>query len=357
MTPGWWLQAPELLARNRHRGDSRRPSSCYRFADGLLELESDDERLNRRFQEIYPEGAESSSVPPGLVRVGCSVRTDRELDLAIVVFDDPDPLDSFAFCQTLFPDRGYIEGPEGPGEWRTITSRERPDAPFIALNGNAAIVDREQLWQPYVANYAVNRVLRLQPDLLLFHAASVGIEGQGVMIVGPKGSGKTTTSMTLASRGKHFLGDEMAVVHRRTKAMLPFRRAVSVRPGLRAAKVQHRIEAGDYPVERFPDGGERVLASIAGLFPEAAAAPATLACVFFLQGFGERPRCDPFSFGMEHFGMLSPLACSMWGVPVGSRMLDLTRMLRGIRCYFLAPGPPDETAELIERLATGAQLH
>ena len=44
--------------------------------------------------------------------------------LAAVIFDDPEPLNSFAFCRALFPDRGYVEGPAGAAGWRTIASRQ-----------------------------------------------------------------------------------------------------------------------------------------------------------------------------------------------------------------------------------------
>ena len=71
----------------------------------------------------------------------------------------------------------------------------------------------------------------------------------------------------------------------------------------------------------------------------------------------ERPAAEPFEFGLEHFKMLSPLACSMWGVPVGARIMDLSRLLRGVRCYVLDPGQPEETADLVEQIASGRYLN
>jgi hypothetical protein len=225
------------------------------------------------------------------------------------------------------------------------------------LRENYALVDRQQIWQPFIANYAVNRVLRLQRDILFFHAASIGIQGCGAMIVGPKRSGKTTTALTLAARGHDFLGDEMAAVHRITKAMLPFRRAVSIRSGPRARRVDEHLSRCQYPAERFPDGGERILVNIGTMFPEAGVSATTLSCVLFLRRFTERPTAERFAFGLQHFRMLSPLACSMWGVPVGSRMMDLSGLLRGVRSYFLDPGEPEDTADLVERITSGRYLH
>jgi hypothetical protein len=55
--------------------------------------------------------------------------------------------------------------------------------------------------------------------------------------------------------------------------------------------------------------------------------------------------------------MISPLACSMWGMPVGARMMDLSRLLRGVRCYHLDPGEPDDTADAVERITSRRGLH
>jgi hypothetical protein len=360
----WWDSAPEIFAECCHpRSIERRGWIWYAFAKGWLGLDCDDEALLARFQEIYPEGAVADptrhpSFPAkSSFQVKCQVFSHPALRLAAVTFDDPEPLDPLAFCRSLFPDRGYVDGPAAAQGWRTIALRDNPSRPLIAMNGNSALVDRRQVWQPFVANYAVNRVLRLQKDMLFFHAASVAIEGRGIMIVGPKGTGKTTTSMTLASRGRDFLGDEMAAVQQDSKALFPFRRAASLRAGPRARRVDEQLAGRHYSVERFPDGGERILVNIGGLFPQAGVSPATLCCVMFLRRFADRPAIEPFAFGREHFCMLSPLACSMWGRPVGAVIMNVSRLLRGTSCYYLDPGPPEETADLVEQVVRGRSVN
>lgn len=367
MVVAWWLRAPEFLADCNRPTTGSGCASRYRFAERCLVLDSEDEALVRRFQQIYPEGMDGSAVADASRDVRCVVRVQNETRhhqapcdeaaLAAVFFDDPEPLDSFAFCQSLFPDRGYVEGPPGSDGWRTISDRRTPGEPLLALKDNYVLVDRRQIWQPFIANYAINRVLRLQHEILFFHAGSIGIQGHGLMIVGPKASGKTTTAMALAARGHDFLGDEMAAVHRATKAMLPFRRAVSIRPGPRARRVDEHLSRCHYPVEKFPDGGERTLVNLGNMFPEAGASQATLSSVLFLRQFAERPVAEPFAFGLEHFQMLSPLACSMWGMPLGARIMDMTRLLRGVRCYLLDPGQPEDTADLVEQIAIGRYLN
>jgi hypothetical protein len=354
MQAPWWLRAPEIVATFSRRSVGGVHPRRYKFADGFLVLDCDDEVLVRRFRKLYPEDPDENAGDENAgsersIRVKCMVRADDDAALAHVVFYDREPLDSFAFCQRLFPDRRYVEGPVGPEGWRTIASRQNPDVPQIALRDNDALVDRRQIWQPFIANYAINRVLRLQHELLFFHAASIGIEGQGAMIVGPKASGKTTTAMALAAGGHNFLGDEIAAVDHTTRAMLPFRRAVSIRTGPRAHRVDEHLARQRYVVEKFPDGSERTLVDVSSIFPESGASSPTLSCVFFLRQFAEHPTAEPFVFGIEHFRMLSPLACSMWGMPAGVRMFDLSRMLRGVRCYILDPGQPEATADLVER--------
>jgi hypothetical protein len=354
MAAGWWHCAPDLLERALEGSSGRIDASQYRFAYGRLELDSDDEPLNLRFRQIYPEGhVDAEGGRNGPLRVRCTVRSIDEPDVAAIAFEDPEDLDAVEFCRTLFPDRNYIPGPPAAPGWQTISLADRPLDPLLAMKGRFALVDRRQVWQPFIANLAVNRVLRLQRNMLFFHAASVRVGDRGIMLVGGKGSGKTTTSLTLASRGHGFLGDEVAAVRTDTREMLPFRRAASIRAGIRTSRVTQRLADGGYPAETFPDGSARVLANVADLFPDATASPARLESVFFLRRFAPRPAVEQFAFGLENFQLLTPLACSMWGVPTGLRMLQISRMLSEVNCYHLDPGSPDETAELLELLARG----
>ena len=349
----WWDKAPEFHERSMQSAPGQTDSHCYQFADGFLEIDSDNDPLNRRFEEIYSEGAVNPRQLHGGLRVGCKVRSLPGLNLSGIAFEDPEILDPAEFCRTLFPDRNYVAGPAGPSGWETIATADRPYEPLIALKGDRALVDARQVWQPFIANYAVNRVLRLQRKVLFFHGASMEISGRGILLVGPKCAGKTTTSLTLASRGHGFLGDEIAAVRVGSRAMLPFRRAASIRAGVRAPRVSERLDDGNFPKETFPDGSARVLARVSDLFPGPVVTNARLSCVFFLSRFGATPECEKFSFGVEHFRLLTPLAACMWGVPTGLRMLEMSRMLSGVSCYHLNPGQPAATAELLESIAEG----
>ena len=264
-------------------------------------------------------------------------------------FDDPEALDCVAFCRTLFDDRGYVVGPGCGDGWESFCLADRPREPFIALKDNLALVNLAAPWQPFVANYAINRVLRLQRDVVFFHASSVEIGGRGIMLVGPKGSGKTTTAMTLAARGGSLGGDEITPVRVQSGTLLPFRRAVSVKSGPSAERVRELLARGRSWTETFPDGTIRTLALIRDLFPWSRHDASRLRGVFFLEGFRATPHVRQFAFGREQYPLLTPLAASMWGVRASARMLQIARLLDGVPCFFLACGEPDATADLIER--------
>jgi hypothetical protein len=323
------------------------PRDAYRLGDGLLEFECEDGPLRARLQETYGE----CRLPPGAEVPGPAVRcTVRSGDgsAAEVAFDDPVPLDTVEFAARLFADRGYREVPSGSPGWRLLADdRGRP---LLRANGGArCLVERSLHWQGLIGSLAVNRLLRLQPDILFLHAASAAIGGSGVLIVGPKGAGKSTTALALAARGHAFLGDEVAAVRVLSRELLPMRRAVSIRPGPRSRAVAHALQDRPGREELFPDGTPRVRAQVVDLFPSAAPRPATLRVIFFLGPFAERPRAEPLSAGRSDVRRLSPLGATLWGVPPGRRVVQLSQLLARSSVFVLDPGDPDRTAELIER--------
>src|SRR5260370_37957042 len=97
----------------------------------------------------------------------------------------------------------------------------------------------------------------MQREMLFFHAAAVGIDGDGVLITGAKAAGKSTLSTALAAGGHAFLGDEIGGVRPRTIALESFRRAISSRPGPRDPQVEKMFASHISPTERLSYGSAR----------------------------------------------------------------------------------------------------
>lgn len=321
----------------------------YRFGDGLLGLQSEDDPLRDRFRTVFGECSVPEGSEGGLPQVVCRVSTTSE-GLAIVHFDDPQPLDAAHFAVTLFADRAYRVEAEGGG-WAVVSSGTDGPTTGVAFRGDVAVAPPSASWRPLVGNLAVNRVLRLQDDVLFLHAASAVVADKGLLLAGEKRAGKTTVSTSLAARGHGFLGDELSAVRLSTRRMLPFRRAISFREGPRSAAVSEALAGDPRPVvEHYPDGEPRRRALPRDLFPDAPAPAADLGAVFFLRSFGKEARAEPFTPAAADAGLLSPFASSLWSVPNGLRSMRLGRLLAGSTCYHLDVGSPDQTADLIEKI-------
>ncbi len=327
-------------------GDTRR--NRYRFADGILDLSSGSLPFAARLAQIYGECA-TSAVDVSPLTLRSEVRHSLREPVVAAMFQDNEPLDSLAFILSLFPDGRYREvSGQCPG-WRYLAEGAE-SCPFAALRDDFILLDSTRSWEAFIGTYCLHRVLRLQREILFFHAASVSVNGSGVLLGGPEKAGKTTLSMSLASRGNAFMGDDLAAVRRGSHELIPIRRSVSVRPGPRARIVSERLTAGAYEEEPYPDGETRIRAFASDLFPSARPLPVPLKAIFFLRGFGDRSQVEPIATGMSQLRWLTPLASTLWGVSRAARIKDFLHLMAQVRCFFLSSGgSPEETAELVEK--------
>ena len=350
----WWAQAGTISSADVCQQPEETTVEWYRFGAGTLALEADDFPLRQRLSQVYGECALSASPSPTEHHMKCTVQSLTAPALVSVTCTDSVPLDAVAFLLHLFQDRGYVELPPVLPDWRLLGKAGRSARPLLAARRETMLVDRSQPWQAFVANYMLNRVLRLQRERLFFHAASVGIQGAGILLTGAKGAGKSTLSLALAARGHAFLGDGLAAVHQHSGEMLPFRRAVSIRTGLRAQRVDERLRSCPTVEECFPDGTTRLRARIQELFPTSGAQPVPLRSAIFLRQFAPRPCLERFTPSLQHLRFVQPLGCTMWDVSPGRRLIAFLQMLSRARCYFLDVGLPETTADLIESTVEGA---
>ena len=188
---------------------------------------------------------------------------------------------------------------------------------------------------------------------LFLHAASVGIDGAGILFIGPTGSGKTTTALALGARGHAYFGDDMAAIRTASAELLVFRTTASVRPGPHARALSHHLEAGHWDPPHA-DGLPRLRLRVAHVLPDAHPKPLPLRRALFLRRFADAPALEPFTPTPK---ALSPTALNnalwlAWGTAPQRRLLQFmlfVRTLTRVRCAWLDIGPPEATADLIEQ--------
>jgi hypothetical protein len=222
-----------------------------------------------------------------------------------------------------------------------------PSEPVFAFGPSTILISRSHPWQHLLAMYAISNAFRLQPNTLVIHAASVAINGNGVLLFGDKGAGKTTLSLCLASRGHAFLGDEWGAVS--SGELLPMRSLSSIRQGPRAKRVDEYLREHSCQADMLPDGSTRVRARVGEMFPGSSARAVPLNHVFFLRGFTARPTVTQFARDGTELLRVSPLLATVCGCSSGRLSLELLRTL-GKACLWNLDvgGSPEETADLIE---------
>jgi hypothetical protein len=312
-------------------------------------MECEDRAFSRRFRDIYGECTVEPNEDTTASHVDFRVAALPSDPSMLAVSLIPNPPDGADFMRRLVPERGYLECKATAREWKMLALPEAPDAPVLAFGPSGILVSRNHPWQRPIALYAISSAFRLRPDVYLFHAASVGISGSGVLLSGGKGAGKTTLSLCFASRGHAFLGDEWAAVSSLTGELLPLRRAASIRPGPQAAGLDEYLQSHSCDAEMLPDGTQRVRTKVGTVFPRALPQVVPLTDIFFLRRFAPRPAVERFTPSRGELPPISPLLASVWGYPPTERAFQLFRTLGKARWWHLDPGgSPEETADMIE---------
>jgi hypothetical protein len=312
--------------------------ATYGLADVFLQVRSDDARLLDRLAATL--GLPVQADRPALT---ASVRVDEAAGCGHVRLESERSWDAADLLLGLRSPEFPFEETAGDPGWLCLAFRGQT-APALAFRGAHCVFRLEDRWRTAVALFLFHRLLRMRPEALFFHAATVAVEGRGALIVGPKGSGKSTTALALAARGHALLGDETACYLPADRTVLPMRRPVGIKPGPRARAVAEGItRAGLAPQE---DGILR--ADVTALLPAGAATAVPLRSLVFLRGFAPAPGVAAIEAGREELAALQPLACSLVDASPARRVFEMVRLFEGLRVFRLHPADPDGTAAALE---------
>jgi hypothetical protein len=217
--------------------------------------------------------------------------------------------------------------------------------PFFSLNGPDCRVRLAAGWRKAVALLLLHRLMRVQREAIFFHAASVALAGHGVLLVGPKGRGKSTLALALGARGHALLGDEHACYRPSGREILPFRRPVGIKPGPRSAGVERAL--GRLGIDPERDGMLRI--DVEALFPGSRAGATPLSAVFFLDGFAAQTTVARIPPGRGELAGLQVVGSSLVNAPRTRRVFEMAQLLAAARVYRMTAGPPDEAALRLEQ--------
>jgi len=234
----------------------------------------------------------------------------------------------------------------GGNGWLAIGLRDE-ETPRFRYNHEYCFVRLAEGWSAAVVALLFRGFLALADDTIFFHASALGIGGNGVLFVGEQRSGKSTLALALAARGHEFLSDEIGCYRPSTGEILPYRRPVGIREGIRSVLIETPLAERHY---RGMIHDDSIRVDLETLLPLARARPLPLAAVIFLRGFAAEPSIESIVPGRAEVGMLQALYSSLTNAPSTRRVFELIQLLSRARIYRLNPGAPDETANLLEEV-------
>ena len=357
---GWWLRPSELVREILQHACEPGVTARYRLADTVLEVDSNYGRVLELLRLHWDDCALPDASGLDGMHIRSSVRVGSRPDLALVSFEGSKEADGSVMAASRFQhllSRRNSETLSPVSGW-TLAHIRRSPRPFMTRCGHEALIDLSQ--EPlqktpgFLHRYLLSAALSTQRNLLIVHAASVRIGGTGVLLMGPSASGKTTVSFALAARGHSLLSEEIAAIRLGPELLLPIRRTAGIRRGPRAKAVSERLEGRHWETEILQDGTERRLVRTGEVFPDNQASPTKLGCAFYLRGFAGRASVERI-FPASPDALMQRLSgdtMAVSGVTPARRVMKLFTLLDMLsrrRCYFIDVGPPEETAELVER--------
>ena len=199
---------------------------------------------------------------------------------------------------------------------------------------------------PYL-EWGINwSVIKKCTTYLQLHAATMCYKGQGIILAGNSGDGKSTLAAGLITRGFTYLSDEFALIHPETLSLHPFPKALCIKSGS-----FETIKELNLPLWRRRHYVKALKGAVGYVRPSDFASgdapqPCPIRYVVFPKYIaGEKPRLYSVSAGKTAFSLA---AHSFNRDAFGSATVAiLSRVVRGAKCVGLVSGPIEETCDLL----------
>lgn len=146
--------------------------------------------------------------------------------------DTPMFIDLFRRMYHRFQTGSLSPSLQPPVDFIIKTQPEKPgDKPALTIDGEERPLKNPALLDGYVYENILHTILSKVRSHFLIHAGVVSLNGQGLVLSGKGGHGKTTLVLELMRRGFRFLSDEMAALGRQDHHVHPFPRSLRIRSG------------------------------------------------------------------------------------------------------------------------------
>jgi hypothetical protein len=329
----------------------------FHLGDVCLELASESGAFLDAFLAQWADCRIGEPVA-GLPTICCSARAPDGASLLLLSFtgkDLPDPLDATTTPVRMLRHLSRYAQRSGPAAgWRMFVDR---DNRMLAAGSRCQLViDLDEAPPDFAIDALIGIVQSAQPGLLFLHAASFGIGGVGALLIGAGQAGKSTTILALGARGHAILGDDVAAIRIRSGELLPFRKALSLRPGPYVSSFGARLRAIPHACVVGPDGKARTLVRIGTIFPAAQNDALPLRFAFLLGGFSAGPGLIPYRPDIGSVARLKDVVSESvpaWGLSPGRdlmKFLNVVGVLSKLACHRIVLGPPEASAAAIESM-------
>ncbi|HOJ76042.1 MAG TPA: hypothetical protein PLQ89_10245 [Phycisphaerae bacterium] len=226
----------------------------------------------------------------------------------------------------------------------------------IRTNGREQCVLRsEKSVLPFVEWTMNALVARFLPGYLQIHAATMSLDGQGVILAGAPGQGKSTLAAGLLARGWSYLSDEFALIHPDTRLLEPYPKALCIKSGSFAPLLKLGLPLDlDRVMHKGSKGPVSLLDPLA-VRPDAVSSTCPVRMIVFPQYC---PDAEPAVEGISRAQAVFELVRASFNFTKfrGPGLEVLVETVRHARCVRVRSGDLNRTGELIEQALRGETI-